>query len=212
MAVERAEPFQVALTALRERLRDGVFLPGERIAASELAETLQLSATPVREALSQLSGEGLLVDRRGQGWFVQALTALDIADLYRTSLTVLTTAHDAHRAAAPQQGGATPPVETLGGDAIEHVERLFADWMAQAGGRALYAVHRNLQARLEPVRRAEPLVFDDLPEEAARLQALAPPTAAGPRLAEIRRFYGRRITAAHRLSGLIYPSRRPPSV
>ncbi|HZZ33108.1 MAG TPA: GntR family transcriptional regulator [Phenylobacterium sp.] len=212
MVAERAEPFEVALAALRERLRDGVFLPGERIAASELAAILHLSATPVRESLSQLSGEGLLVDRRGQGWFVQALTALDIADLYRTSLAVLTTAHDAHRVAAPQQAGAPSPVETRAGDAIQLVERLFADWMAQAGGHALYAVHRNLQARLEPVRRAEPLVFGDLPEEAARLRALAPPTAAGPRLAEIRRFYNRRIAAAHRLAGLIYPSRRPPSV
>jgi DNA-binding transcriptional ArsR family regulator len=213
MAAERAEPFQVALAALRDRLRDGAFLPGERIAASELAETLGLSATPVREALSQLSGEGLLEDRRGQGWFLTALTGLDIADLYRTSLTVLLTAQDPHRViSAPQLSDDRPAVETPTGDAVQYVERLFADWTAQAGGGALYAVHRNLQARLAPVRRAEPLVFTDLPEEAARLQALAPPSPAGLRLAEVRRFYARRIAVAPRLSGLIYPSRRPSSV
>jgi len=211
MAAERAEPFQVALAALRDRLGEGAFLPGERIAASELAETLHLSATPVREALSQLSGEGLLEDRRGQGWFVHALSGVDIADLYRMNLAVLNFAQDPHRSLPPPEAEAAS-VPIPAGDPLQHVERLFADWTAEAGGRTLYAVHRNLQTRLGPVRRAEPLVFDDLPEEAARLHALAPPTPVAPRLAEIRRFYARRIAAAHRLAGVIYPSRRPSSV
>ena len=64
----RADSFLQALAGIRERLRDGVFRPGERIAATQVADLLGLSATPVREALSRLSGEGLLEDRRGQGF------------------------------------------------------------------------------------------------------------------------------------------------
>ena len=79
----------LALAQLRERLRDGGFPPGMRIAATEVADTLKLSATPVREALSRLAGEGLLEDRRGQGFFLRPLSGVDIADLYRLSLTHL---------------------------------------------------------------------------------------------------------------------------
>jgi DNA-binding transcriptional MocR family regulator len=204
MAAERAEPFQLALAALRDRLRAGAFQPGERIAASELAKSLRLSATPVREALSQLAGEGLLEDRRGQGWFVRALTGVDIADLYRMSLAVQLIAHDPHRATARRapeaDSDAAPPA-----DAVETVERLLAGWVAQAGGRALFGVHVNLQARLEPARRAEALVLDDMPEEAGRLHALAAPTPASLRLPEIKRFYARRVGVADRLASLIYP-------
>ncbi|HEX5265105.1 MAG TPA: GntR family transcriptional regulator [Phenylobacterium sp.] len=211
MAADRAEPFQVALTALREQLRDAAFLPGERIAASELAGRLRLSATPVREALSQLCGEGLLEDRRGQGWFVRALSGVDIADLYRLSLAVQTIAHDPRRTPprrAPDAETTTPAPDAA--DPVQAVERLFADWTAHAGGRTLYAVHQSLQAKLEPVRRAEPLVFADLADEADRLRALGSPTPAGLRLAEIRRFYARRISVADRLASLIYPSRTGP--
>src|SRR4051794_25403905 len=99
MGADRVEPFQVALTSLRQRLREGLLAPGERIAASDIATDLQLSATPVREALSRLAGEGLLEDRRGQGFFVRTLTAVDIADLFRLSLAQLGIAHDPHRPA-----------------------------------------------------------------------------------------------------------------
>ncbi len=211
MVSERAEPFHVALSALRQRLSEGVFAPGERIAASELAQTLRLSATPVREALSQLAGEGLLEDRRGQGWFVRALTGIDIADLYRMSLTVQTAAHDPHRTPLRPTEAGRRGLRAVS-DPIDAVQILFAAWVSQAGGHTLLALHLNLQARLEPVRRAEPLVLTDLQDEASRLQALAGATSRADRLAEIRRFYTRRIAVADRLSSVIYSARRPPSV
>ena len=69
MAESQAEPFHVALSALRERLQNGTLAPGARATAVDLADQLGLSTTPVREALSRLTGEGLLEDRRGQGYF-----------------------------------------------------------------------------------------------------------------------------------------------
>src|ERR1700761_5648772 len=104
MAANHVEPFQRALSQLRERLRDGAFPPGTRIAATEVADTLKLSATPVREALSRLAGEGLLEDRRGHGFFLRPLSALDIADLYRLGLSHLTIAHESHRERVLRQG------------------------------------------------------------------------------------------------------------
>ncbi|MFN3487458.1 MAG: GntR family transcriptional regulator, partial [Planctomycetota bacterium] len=61
----------MALTAVRDRLQSGALPPGARATAVDLADDLGLSTTPVREALSRLAGEGLLEDRRGQGYFVR---------------------------------------------------------------------------------------------------------------------------------------------
>ena len=97
----RAEPFLIALASLRERIGEGAVAPGARIAVNETADALGLSATPVREALARLAGEGLLEDRRGQGFFVRILSAADIADLYRLSLAHLLIALDAHRPSRP---------------------------------------------------------------------------------------------------------------
>ena len=46
---------------LRDRIIRGRLLPGERMIESEIALTLGVSRTPVREALAQLMREGFLV-------------------------------------------------------------------------------------------------------------------------------------------------------
>jgi DNA-binding GntR family transcriptional regulator len=45
---------------LRERIFDRVFVPDEKLNIEALARELRVSATPVREALSRLSAEGLV--------------------------------------------------------------------------------------------------------------------------------------------------------
>ena len=203
MAADRIEPFQVALASLRDRLREGVLPPGERIAASEVAADLRLSATPVREALSRLAGEGLLDDRRGQGFFVRSLTAVDIADLYGLSLAHLSLAHEPQRTSlrrlpAPALGSAMRIT-----DPVRDVERLFAGWMTETGSPALISRHRGAQILLGPVRRAEPKLFDDLADEAAGLRALDLRDPGGEWGAAVRTFHERRIAQADRLAGLL---------
>jgi hypothetical protein len=212
MATGRAEPFQVALAALRDRLREGAFQPGERIAAGELADALRLSATPVREALSRLAGEGLLEDRRGQGFFLRTLTGMDIADLYRMSLAFLIMAIDPHRAALHRRTLAEPAVRVPVTDPVREVERRFADWITEGGGSALAVAYRSLQIQLGPARRFEPLVFDDLAEEAGELRALDGPDTDRLRGAALRRFHLRRIAASDRLAALVYRGRPEPEV
>ena len=207
MGADRIEPFQVVLTDLRERLRSGVLGPGERIAASEVAEGLHLSATPVREALSRLAGEGLLEDRRGQGFFVRTLTGGDIADLYRLSLGPQTIAHHPHRRAVQRPaalGGLRVIVIT---DPIREVERLFSDWVFASGSRALSAAHRTLQIQLGPVRRIEFWLIDDLVDEAEGLRELAGPQGLSGRQAALRRFHAK----ADCTGGSIGRSTQPPT-
>jgi hypothetical protein len=213
MSANQAEPFHLALAGLRARLRDGHFPPGARIAATEVAETLRLSATPVREALSRLAGEGLLEDRRGQGFFLRALSGLEIADLFRMSLSDLLIAQDSHRAraAARGRGGAEAP-DGDAGNPVARVERLFADWIAEAGSRTLSVTFRTLQIQLGPVRRAEPAIIPDLQAEADDLQALVGTDGAAARGPALRRFHLRRVALADRLAALAYSGQQPPKV
>lgn len=187
-----AEPFILALETLRARLRRGDFPLDARLAATELAADLGLSATPVREALSRLAGEGLLEDRRGQGFFVRRLTRRDIAALYRLSL--------AHQIIAAETAEGSEPVAPPEGEPVEASERLFLAWIAAAGARALSLSFARLQAQLGAVRRLEPEVLPDLAEELAELAA-SPDRAL--RLARLRAFHVRRIRRAERLADLL---------
>ena len=208
MAPHRADSFLQALAGIRERLRDGVFRPGERIAATEVARLLGLSATPVREALSRISGEGLLEDRRGQGFFVSALTGLDIADLYRLSLAHLALALDSQRLSTRGvKAAAREPRLGIATDPVRDVELLFVDWMVESGGQSLWMSYRSLFIKLGPVRRVEPILFEDLSNEAAALRALANHSTAAERLLALERFHTRRIDQADQLAPLL--SRRP---
>lgn len=211
MALVRPEPFQLALQSLRDQLRDGVFLPGARITATEIADKLRLSPTPVREALARLSGEGLLEDRRGQGVFVRHLMAADIADLYRLSLAHLLIAQDPRRPQLSRRAAAEGDELTDGpADPVRDIERLFATWVAEGAGRVLASAHHLLQVQLGPVRRIEPLLVPDLADEARGLEAVRPREAAGDRLHRIRQFHIRRVRLADRLAVQLAGRGRPP--
>jgi DNA-binding GntR family transcriptional regulator len=64
---------------LLELLMDQRIAPGERVSIDGWARQLEVSQTPVREALTRLSGEGLLVKRNMKGYV--AAPVLDDAGL-----------------------------------------------------------------------------------------------------------------------------------
>jgi DNA-binding GntR family transcriptional regulator len=67
---------------LREAIIQQVLPPGHRLVQSKLADDLQVSLVPVREALKTLEAEGLvsIIPRRGA--FVTEISLKDLADLY----------------------------------------------------------------------------------------------------------------------------------
>ena len=64
-----------AVETLRRRILHCEFMPGQQIRQDEMAATLGVSRVPLREALRVLAGEGLLVYRPRQGYFVAKLSA-----------------------------------------------------------------------------------------------------------------------------------------
>jgi DNA-binding GntR family transcriptional regulator len=73
---------------LRLTIVEGHFSPGDRLREEQLAETLNVSRGPVRDALRQLEREGLVGRRRNRGAVVASLSRADVEEVYSTRLAV----------------------------------------------------------------------------------------------------------------------------
>src|SRR5690242_4529687 len=81
----QAAPFSLrrrAYDRIREMLGRGQFPPGTRVSTLELSKRLGISRTPVREALSQLSSQGLVQEVPGFGVYVQIPQRKELEELY----------------------------------------------------------------------------------------------------------------------------------
>jgi hypothetical protein len=191
------DQFDRTYQLLRRRLSSGHYRPGERIGVKVLAADLHVSQTPVREALSRLVGQGLVHDRRGNGYYVARLDANEIAGLYALRVLYL-------RAAL--QGGGT--AHNLGRrecdpDPGTDIEGVFDAILQRNGNAVLIAAARNAAERLSLVRQVEAAVFADLAVEQGDILQVA---RAGS-LSDIRRgvvaYHRRRERAAFRLASAL---------
>ena len=67
---------------IAEQILEGNLAPEQKINESVICEKLNISRTPVREALIQLSSEGVLKNMARKGFVVKALTEREVAELY----------------------------------------------------------------------------------------------------------------------------------
>lgn len=82
-AVERPDTLaRSAYLRLQEAIREGVVRHGPLYSENELAETLGMSRTPVREAVIALTREGLLEVSAQRGFSVKALSAQEQAEVF----------------------------------------------------------------------------------------------------------------------------------
>lgn len=71
-----------AYSALWNGMVGGRIEPGTQLRPDVIAEQLEISTTPVREALHRLEGDGLVVKLPYQGWFVREFTEQEVRHLY----------------------------------------------------------------------------------------------------------------------------------
>lgn len=72
----------IVFEILRKAILDGSIAPGERIMETTVAEMLNISRTPVREAFRKLEIEGLTEYHPKKGTVVRGITKEDIAEIY----------------------------------------------------------------------------------------------------------------------------------
>jgi len=70
------------LEVLKEAILDGIFLPGDRLNESHIANQLNISRGPIREALRRLEEMELVVRSPGRGCFVKQYERRDIEELW----------------------------------------------------------------------------------------------------------------------------------
>jgi DNA-binding GntR family transcriptional regulator len=63
-------------------IRRRELLPGEPVRQQDMAQRLNMSRVPIREALNSLEREGLLTHERNRGYFVAKLSAAQLTQIY----------------------------------------------------------------------------------------------------------------------------------
>lgn len=74
--------------ALRASILSGDLVPGERLVETQLAQRLQVSRTPIREAIRQLQKDGLIAADGAGGLHVTTISVVDAAQLYDCRLAL----------------------------------------------------------------------------------------------------------------------------
>lgn len=88
-------------------LLQGALAPGDRLIQDRLAEDLDVSRTPVRDALLRLNEEGVIEPSGRRGYVVRSLTAKDVGQIYEARFAI--------------EGHAAAITARLGGEALERV-------------------------------------------------------------------------------------------
>lgn len=205
------EPFGRAYRLLRADLASGQLKPHVQIKVGPIAANLKISPTPVREALSRLAGERLVVDRRHLGYFAAGLNERTLAELYAIQSTLLIgglgrIGSRSKRGREHAQAVRTADIQSLSAPLSTAV---VTDMIASMSGNdELRAMNAWVNARLDPVRSHEaaliPTSVRDSLEAAARSGAAKSIAAAlrrysascrrsGPELAELLTSRGVRI-------------------
>lgn len=137
-----------AFKTLRDGILNGDFPPGARYTETELAQSLGMSRTPVREAMQAVAAAGLATVTPRRGLTVSALSAEDMAEIYEV-LTALESA-----AAARLATMATRDLSPLK-EALKAMEAALAAQNRIAWASADADFHRHLMQQAGNTRLAE---------------------------------------------------------
>jgi DNA-binding GntR family transcriptional regulator len=81
-ALRNTSRSEFVFASLRDAIWEGRFAPGERIPEEEIAHSLGVSRTPVRDALRRLQERGMLVIGAGRSLVVAELSKQQVLELY----------------------------------------------------------------------------------------------------------------------------------
>jgi DNA-binding GntR family transcriptional regulator len=82
ISIPRQVLHQEVAVRLRQRIVEGHLAPGAKLNERELSELLNVSRTPLREALKMLAAEGLVELLPNRGAVVAQMSAQDVADTF----------------------------------------------------------------------------------------------------------------------------------
>ena len=123
---------------IREQILGGGFKQGEHLVEAKIAEQLNISRGPVREAFKLLRAEGLLKEEPRRGTFVVNLTGKDVLEIY--GLRAALEGRAGRVVARSQDPAALARLREL----VDEIDRAVATGDAVAASRADLAFHEGL--------------------------------------------------------------------
>ena len=152
--------FDRVYAAIRQRLREGLYRPGDRLEPAQLSDELNASVTPVRDALHRLTGERLVEAPRHEGFRMPMMTETILRQLYAWHLDLLLLALLKRRAIElADQELVNDPSASISGRR-ERLNELFLALARSAGNPEHVFALRTLSERLEPAQRIEDAFLD----------------------------------------------------
>jgi len=129
---------------LRRSIVEGDLRPNDRLVETDLASALNVSRTPVREALQRLAADGL-VEHRGRSWIIHEHTPQEISEIYevRACLEGYAAFLASRRAGGEQRttilthAAERPPADSSDSDFVLWNESFHDSVVAAAGNRHL---------------------------------------------------------------------------
>jgi DNA-binding GntR family transcriptional regulator len=106
--VESLSLSEKAYDILKEQIVQGNLKPGERLDVYELAKKLQISRTPIKEAIDRLSQQGLVTIRSRKSTFVSTLEPRKVKELFDVRLMM-----ELWAAEHAMQHGSSPDLKTM---------------------------------------------------------------------------------------------------
>lgn len=149
---------------IKQLIFDFELMPGDRFSETELAERVQVSRTPLRQALQRLQREGFLKVFPKAGWQVAPLDFDQFDELY--DLRVLLECHAVHRLCEAQDRTAlreladiwsVPVADRLDdADQVRDLDEQFHQKLVLAiGNREMARVHQDITERIRIIRRLD---------------------------------------------------------
>ena len=158
---------EVVYEQLKQAVLSGAFDDGERLVEHDLAARLNVSRTPVREALKRLESEGLLTALPRQGLVAKKYTSEEIREIYMIRISLESLA--AEYAAINATDKDIAELETL----ADEMERIAAD--PRAADEAYFEAHRNFSEAFNRASRMPTLVrlIESLREQLSRFRRVS---------------------------------------
>jgi DNA-binding GntR family transcriptional regulator len=128
-----------AYRRLKAQILDNELPPGYRVLEAELAETLGMSRTPVREALLRLQSEALVRVEPRRGMVVLSISPVEMAEIYDVLTALETMAAESLARLHPDAERMRPLWE-----AVEHMDAALAADDLDRWADADEAFHRSL--------------------------------------------------------------------
>lgn len=153
---------EIAAEDIRRRIWSGQLAPGAKVSIDDLAKGLELSATPVREALKTLEGEGLVSIAARSGVYVRRISVEEATEVYaiKEVLEPLMVRWAMVRGSPDQLRALGDIVEKLAARAqeqrldeyVEVIEERFRLLLEMGGSEVLAGIFRAIDGRVRLMR------------------------------------------------------------